>query len=289
MMRKQLNQNLGNQKEKQNFNRETEPGRKQMPGSKETSGFPCFLGSSNSSDLTIYHNAIQDGRTKKGLNSSSEEESMEMDTSDESNEIIIANENGMSTTLNQIDDFIADCCRRSNSRFGEEKDPQPCTSRQVDSGVHGQQNIPLTAENRANQITQQAEGAKVRIFQAPGENFQAFANSTNHVRYDLKLSNEMVHSVMVDENYLMIRTHLDENIKRKIIKGEYVEFERLLQRDQIQQEEDQHMQIVNRGNQMFWVPVRKNSMQISNFGRWKLAFKVFTMYMSKRIQVGPLN
>ena len=58
------------------------------------------------SELTIYHNAVKDGTGKNRISTSSEED---MDVSDETNDILIAGEDGFSTSLGQIDQFIVDC------------------------------------------------------------------------------------------------------------------------------------------------------------------------------------
>ena len=133
---------------------------------------------------------------------------------------------------------------------------------------------PLTADHRTQQLLQQAEMSKAKIFQAPGENLQLDTSPNGH--FSCKLSKELAHSVMVDEKYLMIGTHLDDTTNLKIIKGDYVEFEKLLPRDKIAAIEDQRMQIVNRGNQTFWVPIKESHGSIHNFHKWEQAFQVFT-------------
>ena len=202
---------------------------------KEQADFQQFLNASNS-ELTIYHNAVQDGTRINRQSSSSEEGEIEMDTSGDSNEVIIAGENGMSTTIDKIDKFIAEYRQKSEERQRQERqndEPRPRTSRgmaalglQVRTANFAnqqQQQIPLTADHRANQLLQQAETSKARIFLAPGE-FR-----TENDRFQCNLSQELVHSVMVDEKYLMIGTHLDETIRSKIVRGEYVEFENFCQ------------------------------------------------------------
>ena len=126
-------------------------------------------------------------------------------------------------------------------------------------------------------MIQQAEASRARIFQAPGE----LSDKLDSNRFECKLNSELAHSVMVDENYLMVGLHVDDNTKLKIITGQYVELEKLLVRDKLVENEDQRMQIVNRGNQTFWVPI-KEMQHIHNFGKWEQAFRVFTnIYVQK--------
>ena len=50
--------------------------------------------------------------------------------------------------------------------------------------------------------------------------------------------NKQVHSVLVDEDYLIVAAHVDTLVLNKIVLGEYVDFARLLPRDSILQEDD---------------------------------------------------
>ena len=85
----------------------------------------------SNSELTIYHNALIDGTvTVSKVNTSLEED---MDTSDESHDIVITNESGMSTSLDNIDKFIAEYRRQSEQlevQETNESQPRPSTSRE---------------------------------------------------------------------------------------------------------------------------------------------------------------
>ena len=246
-----------------------------------------YFPNNSNSEITLYQNAVQDG-TGLQNNSTSEED---MDISDESNEtnnVLITGENGFTTSLADIDNFIADCRRQSAEHRYVEDEQRPSTSRErPDENLNRMP--PITTEHRSNQLLRQAEAAKAKIFQVPGEspigidNHNRMENNNDlQERFQCTMSNELAHSVMVDERYLSIGGHLDEQVRSKIISGEYVEFEKLLPRDRIRSEEDQRMQIVNRGNQTFWVPYRENTQSIHNFGKWEQAFRVFTnVYVQK--------
>ena len=123
--------------------------------------------------------------------------------------------------------------------------------------------------DQADQLIREAEQAKAKMFQTPGRNAQV-----------IDLENNFVHSAMVDESYLVLATHIDENLRNKIEKGEYVDLAKLLPKDRIAQEEDQRLQMVMKNGQTYWVPVN-NSVAINNFTRWELAFRVYSDIYSR--------
>ena len=85
-------------------------------------------------------------------------------------------------------------------------------------------------------------------------------------------------AAVVDENYVIIGGHLDENLRNKIFNHEYVDFARLLPKDRMQREEDHRMEIINRNGATFFVPVsdRETAGSIANFAKWEQAFCVFS-------------
>ena len=130
-----------------------------------------------------------------------------------------------------------------------------------------------TPKQRADQYLKEAERAKERILQVPG-------NTTNYsdkhmVKHDEP--GDLVHSVIVDEEYSAIASHVDDSLKHHIMQGEYVDFVRLIPRDRIQSEEDQRMEMVNRGGLSYWVPVsERNTATISNIACWEEAFRIYS-------------
>ena len=89
------------------------------------------------------------------------------------------------------------------------------------------------AQDITKNMVRQAEINRARIFEMPGEmpNFTNWADG-NQVEdvvgnlvgklpsMTLDLSNDYVHSAMVDENYLVLGNHIEDSIKIKIVKGE---------------------------------------------------------------------
>ena len=87
----------------------------------------------------------------------------------------------------------------------------------------------------------------------------------------------LLHSVIVDDEYSAIASHIDDNIRNRIILGEYIDFIRLIPRDRILNEEDQHMEMVNRGGLSYWVPVNdRGSANILNIAKWQEAFHIYS-------------
>ena len=80
---------------------------------------------------------------------------------------------------------------------------------------------------------------------------------------------------MVDESYVVVGAHLDENMVSKISEGKYVDFSKLIPHDRIVAEEDVRMEMVMRNGRTFWSPV-SSGVIINNFGKWEQAFRVFS-------------
>ena len=84
-------------------------------------------------------------------------------------------------------------------------------------------------------------------------------------------------SVMLDEDYLIVGSHVDENTRNKITNGEYIDFAKLIPKDKIMSEEDHRMEMINKNGMSFWVPVSdRESSSITGFSKWEQAFHVFS-------------
>ena len=92
-----------------------------------------------------------------------------------------------------------------------------------------------------------------------------------------------LHSAFVDEEYMVIGSHIEDSICKKIINHEYVDFAKLLPRDRVGIEDDQRMELINQNGFSFWTPVVNSEIgQISSFSKWELAFRVFAnIYTTK--------
>ena len=223
----------------------------------------------SSSDVTVYTNAVKNGivNTEKQILqvSSDDDQLVEMvDTSDE-----FQNENNMSIEQIQhqaILDFIT--ATRSENRPPQgnsgriivDDGMKPSTSRQEPS-----------AKQRGDQLIKDAEVAKAKIYDVPGRiDSNIFCDKDN-------LTSQFMKSALMDESFLLVASHLDQNTHEKIIRGEYVDFARLIPRDRILTEEDQRMQLVMKGNESYWIPANQTeNTSINSFSRWEQAFRVFS-------------
>ena len=202
------------------------------------------------SDETIYKEAIprqeeivdseitfkiREPEERRG--SSSSEEPLEVDTSDE---------------LMDVDNFIADCEQRA--REGS-RGHQPNFDRQ-------QQARPRRSQGE--NMIREAENGKIRALATPGNQL----NLTSHaIRQD---ANE------VDQNYLMIG-NIPDSLRLQILNHEYIDFAKLLPRDRLTKVEDQRMELINKGGSTFFVPVVDREVgTINSFSRWEQAFRVFS-------------
>ena len=84
----------------------------------------------------------------------------------------------------------------------------------------------------------------------------------------------------VDENYLVIGSHVDSVIQLKIINHEYVDFSKLLPRGRT--EDDHRMELVSRAGSTYFVHVsERESIAIISFHRWEQAFRIFSNIYTK--------
>ena len=85
---------------------------------------------------------------------------------------------------------------------------------------------------------------------------------------------------MVDEGYMVVGSHIDEVTFRKIERGEYVDFGKLIPRDKVLMEDDGRMEMIVKGGKTYWSPVSE-AVTISNFFKWEQAFRVFANIYTK--------
>ena len=124
----------------------------------------------------------------------------------------------------------------------------------------------LTPEQILEQKIRDTENAKARMFLIKGKN----PNNCDFVSTSL-----------MDENYLMMGAHLDQQMIEKIQRGDYVDFGKLLPKDRILMEEDQRLEMVIRGNKTYYVPVSESG-TINSFHKWEQAFRVFSNIYTKK-------
>ena len=136
--------------------------------------------------------------------------------------------------------------------------PQPVVQEEGDVGSQGLGEQELMDE-RVRAMIQQAEAAKACMFAATGNNNNPHLVSP---------------SVLIDEGYIVVGAHLDDQMISKIKAGEYVDFGKLIPRDKII-DDDGRMELCIRNGKTFWMPAI-NTIAINSFARWEQAFRVYS-------------
>ena len=191
-----------------------------------------------------------------GKRDSSSSEEDRVDTSDEFMEDL----DGHNNTIN-VDNFIADCETEANRR----RQSMTASNKEVRNTGHEQ----------ADEIIHEAEASKARILATQG-NCHRRLSLLN--RYNG--NSAMQHSSLVDENYMSIGGNIDVTLRDKIVRGDYVDFSRLLPRVK-QACDENRLELINRGGQTYFVLAnRDQNGTINNFHKWEQAFRVFSnIYM----------
>ena len=119
----------------------------------------------------------------------------------------------------------------------------------------------MSPDDHTAKLIQDAKKAKAMMFQLPGK---------------LNIS-------QIDEDYLMIDTHLDDNLKKKIQSYEFVDFGKLIAKNRNYQDEHQRLEIVNKNGMSFLSSVSdRETININTYARWEQAFRVYSnVLMSK--------
>ena len=94
----------------------------------------------------------------------------------------------------------------------------------------------------------------------------------------------------MDEDYQMIDSHLDDNLRDKILKWEYVDFSKLIPKSKGGwEEEHQRLEIINKNGVSFLSLVsERESVQITSYSKWEQAFRIYSNVVTlKYAQKGP--
>ena len=152
----------------------------------------------------------------------------------------------------------------------ENREPHPHCSQDEDTDELRETSI----QQRAKQVIKYAEKAKASMLQVPGK-----APKENLIQFEKSLA----YSHLVDNDYMMVASHLEDQMIMKIESGEYVDFGKLLPRDKVQSEEDHRMEMINQGGFTYWVPLSdREKTSINSLDHWDAAFRVYQkIYTSK--------
>ena len=117
---------------------------------------------------------------------------------------------------------------------------------------------------------------------APKGNQHMFLNNrgAGAVNEFLGVSNESG-AVMEDDEFFHITCHVDPVLRAKIERGEFVELEKLLPRDQYRnRENDGKLEFYNKDGHTFLAPANREA-KITNVRCWEQAFRVYAAIYSK--------
>ena len=202
---------------------------------------------------TIYRNAVE-----KRTSSSSEDDVMELSGED----------------FDKIfkGSFHTDIQSSSKQPGVKERNSRSVEPQLHSSGQQQQQpdksNAGTTDDSRGQQIVRDAEMAKAKIFNSTGE-----CISEN---YNISPKPISYHSIaQIDQEYLLVGNHVDESTQLKIVKGDYVDFGKLLPKDKVLAEEDGRLELVVRNGKTFWTPIVE-SVNITSFSKWEQAFRIYS-------------
>ena len=261
------------------------------------------------SEITIYNRAIQpEGSNEYNTeinqynhlrDSTSSEEAI-----DKSDELIDLNKtnNGITENMNHLH-LIGGADRNGGDMTRRESaDPSRRGQQQQQPRQYAEEVLPEEiARERADYVVRQAEANKARILEVPGKineltHPKTFAGNDNENVVDQRLTGQMrVEQLMnggeedlhyvVDEKYLVIGNYVEDSLRNKIEKGEYVDFSKLLPRDRTAFEEDTRMELINKDGHTYFVPARNggtSEITISNFSRWEQAFRVYSNIYTRK-------
>ena len=205
------------------------------------------------SEETIYQNAVL-----KWTSSSSEEDGL--DLSDESNlltNLVLDETRAMSKPQEQVKEV-------PKSMPKVPKLGQPSTSKQPTA------NLDEQIADRVRLL----EKSKASMYPLRGEynNFNVLPKDTDQFKYIAQM----------DQDYVVVGSHIDEGMQEKIIKGMYIDFSKLIPKDKVLIEEDGRMELVIKNGKSFWIPAsHTESVEINNFSKWEQAFRVYANIYTK--------
>ena len=132
-------------------------------------------------------------------------------------------------------------------------------------------------EEKSERLIRDAETAKARIYEVVGKTVEQPS-----ICQDNKGEQPMI-SALIDENYKLVGSHIEESVRQKILNNEFVDFARLLPKTKtILNEQDQRLQLYSKGGEITVGPVLDRNNSINSYLRWEQVFRVFSdVYTTK--------
>ena len=241
------------------------------------------------SEVTIYKNAVLDQTNappSKRFSSSSEEGELDEDnmvTTQEGNIIPVpiegsSEENNVAGISDLIAKFVVENRPSPVRQIEHRHKPKSKVTYDVEQPIpsiskdNRQGDKSEEYEDHADKMIREAEKAKAKIFQTPGN--IALPHSNENLQQNFLLS------TVVDQHYMFLVGHVDAQLKAKIESGEFVDLSKLLPKDRVMTQEDQRLQMVIRNGQTFWVPF-SDAISITNFAKCEQAFRVYSDIYSR--------
>ena len=216
------------------------------------------------SESTIYKSAVM--KADANFQSSSDDDSLinelkESDSSDDNIEKML-NEFVGSQRL-----ALDDCERQERlQQLNKPGTSQPKENRPNEEGKridHGGMMRRVEDESEARE--REAVKGKMKVFGVSGKQ-----NTTN------------ICTSVIDEDFMILGAHIDEQMAAKIGSGEYVNFAKLIPKEKMCHEDDNRLEMINKGGLTYWVPVSDREVTvIDSVERWDQAYRVYAKLYSK--------
>ena len=80
-----------------------------------------------------------------------------------------------------------------------------------------------------------------------------------------------------DDDFFHTTCHIDSALKEKIMRGEFVELSKLIQKKQMLENNDEkRMQLVSKGGESYFAPMTDRETKIDSVRKWEQAFRIYT-------------
>ena len=184
-------------------------------------------------------------------------------------------------TVKKVEDYITKFL--NNFRIGErDRDGQSRdrgAHRRLDFGESsGQQQQKETEEERNRRLAREriveAEKYKAEIEIPKGTETSINHNVAN--KFQRIVSDE-------DDKFLHITCHVDQSVIDKVENKQFVTMDPFLPKlDAYTYQDDQKLDMVNRGGQVFWVPHTDKRQKVTNLQSWDQAFRTYMAIYTKK-------
>ena len=119
----------------------------------------------------------------------------------------------------------------------------------------------LEPEEIAADLIKDAEGRRATMYEVSGK----------------------LNASQIDEDYQMIDNHIDEVMRKRIQRYEFVELGKLLPRNRMGDEDHQRLEIVNRNGMSYLSPVSEREVNnIHSYNKWEQAFRIYTNILTTK-------